>query len=201
MQCTSRRNRTLTGVSVCVCMCVYMWMCIATALSFRIRSISEWYLNAWQKVTEAELSEWKEMHINSLRIDTFHTAKKRRFTQPQWESERLKRKRNIENVSLYIWLSTNFCFSSALFMSLFSPLLCFFVLLYVYISLTSVHSVRMQKFLRYSITSLIKFCIFAISRCSMCISTEYVCTDMHEIMYMLCVCNVHDVYIFDENVR
>lgn len=68
---------------------------------------------------------------------------------------------------------------------------CVFVLLYVYISLTSVHSVRMQKFLRYSITSLIKFCIFAISRCSMCISTEYVCTDMHEIMYMLCVCMMY----------
>lgn len=137
MQCTSRRNRTLTGVSVCVCMCVYMWMCIATALSFRIRSISEWYLNAWQKVTEAELSEWKEMHINSLRIDTFHTAKKKKVyttTVREWESERLKRKRNIENVSVYIWLSTNFCFSSALFMSLFSPLLCFCPSIRIYLS-------------------------------------------------------------------
>lgn len=103
MQCTSRRNRTLTGVSVCVCMCVYMWMCIATALSFRIRSISEWYLNAWQKVTEAELSEWKEMHINSLRIDTFHTAEKKKVyttTVREWEIKKEEKYRECQFVHL-----------------------------------------------------------------------------------------------------
>lgn len=74
---------------------------------------------------------------------------------------------------------------------------CFFLSFCTFFSLTSVHSVRMQKFLRYSITLLIKFCIFAISRCSMCISTEYVCTDMHEIMYyMLCVCAMCMMYTF-----
>lgn len=67
----------------------------------------------------------RDAHKFTANRHILHSTKKRRFTQPQWESERLKRKRNIENVSLYIWLSTNFCFISALFMSLFSPLLCF----------------------------------------------------------------------------